>query len=97
MQKHKLCRAFSGLLQTCQPPKGKKCEILNLELGKVVQRNGYKAARRKLWGKIRIVGNFNAERLVPYGWKKMHDEGKDGSFCFFFGPYIKLRNENLPI
>ena len=25
--------------QTCQPPKGKKCEILNLELGKVV-RNG---------------------------------------------------------
>ena len=26
-------------LQTCQPPKGKKCEILNLELEKVV-RNG---------------------------------------------------------
>ena len=25
--------------QTCQPPKGKKCEILNLELEKVV-RNG---------------------------------------------------------
>ena len=26
-------------LQNCQPPKGKKCEILNLELEKVV-RNG---------------------------------------------------------
>ena len=26
-------------VQTCQPPKGKKCEILNLELEKVV-RNG---------------------------------------------------------
>ena len=26
-------------VQTCQPPKGKKCEVLNLELEKVV-RNG---------------------------------------------------------
>ena len=39
-QKDTLCRVFSGLVQTFQPPKGKKCEILNLELGKVVQRNG---------------------------------------------------------
>ena len=39
-----LCRVFSGLVQTCQPSKGKKCEILNLELGKVVQRNGHKGA-----------------------------------------------------
>ena len=68
MQKHTLCRAFSGLLQTCQPPKGKKC---------VVQRNGYKVARRKLWGKIKIVGSFNAERLVPYGSKKMMREKMD--------------------
>ena len=70
--KHTLCRVFSGLVQTCQPPKGKKCEILNLELGKVVQRNGYKAGGLKLWGKTRIVVNFNTERLqlnhilVPY-------------------------------
>ena len=32
----RLCRVYSGLVQTYQPPKGKKCEILNLELGKVV-------------------------------------------------------------
>ena len=63
MQNDTLCRAFSDLLQTRQLPKGKKCEILNLELGKVVQRNGYKAAGHKLWGKIRIVVNFNSERL----------------------------------
>ena len=63
MQRHTLCRVFSGLVQTCQPPKGKKCEILNSELGKVVQRNGYKAAGHKLWGKTRIVVNFNTERL----------------------------------
>ena len=74
---------FSGLLQTCQPPKGKKCEILNLELGKVVQRNGYKAADHKLWGNIRIVFNFNSERLqlnpilVPSGSKKMMRERMD--------------------
>ena len=95
MQKHTLCRAFSGLLQTCQPPKGKKCEILNLELGKVVQRSGYKAAGYKLWGKIRIVSNFNTERLqlnhilVPYGSKKNALEttnlkGKERSLPFFF-------------
>ena len=77
MQKYTLCRAFSGLLQTCQLPKGKKCEILNLELGKVVQRNGYKAAGHKLWGKTRIVVNFNAERLVPYGSKMMMRETMD--------------------
>ena len=77
VQKDTLRRASSGLLQTSQPPKGKECEILNLELGKVV-RNGYKAAGHKLWGKTRIVDNFNAERLelnhilVPYGSKKMH-------------------------
>ena len=77
MQKHTLCRAFSGLLQTCQPPKGKKCEILNLELGKVVQINEYKAAGHKVWGKTRIVVNFKTERLqlnhilVACGSKKM--------------------------
>ena len=40
VQKDTLFRAFSGLVQICQlqPPKGKKCEILNLELGKVVQK-----------------------------------------------------------
>ena len=59
VQKDTLRRAFSGLLQTSQPPKGKECEILNLELGKV----GRKAAGHKLRGKIRIVGNFNTERL----------------------------------
>ena len=72
VQKHSLCKVFSGLEQTCQPAKGKKCEILNLELGKEVQINGYKAAGHKLWGKTRIVDNFDAERLqlndilVPY-------------------------------
>ena len=40
VQNDTLCRVFSGLVQTCQLPKGKKCEILNLELGEVVQRNG---------------------------------------------------------
>ena len=101
MHKDTLCRAFSGLLQTRQPPKGKKCEILNLEMGKVM-RNGYKAVGHKLWGKIRIVVNFNAERfqrnhiLVPYGSKK-DDEGKDRSVCFFFVPCIKLRTKNFPI
>ena len=81
--KHTLCRVFSGLVQTCQPSKGKKCEILNLELGKVVQRNGYKAAGHKLWCKTRLVVNFNAERLqlnhilVPYGSKKMMRERID--------------------
>ena len=85
VQKNTLYRVFSGLVKTCQPPKGKKCEIVNLELGKILQRNGYKAASHKLWGKTRIVVNFNPERLqlnqilVPYG-------GKDRSFCFFFGP-----------
>ena len=80
MQKHTLCRVFNGLVQTCQPPKGKKCEILNLEPGKVVRRNGCKAAGRKLWGKTRIVVNFNTERLqlnhilVPYRSKKMMRE-----------------------
>ena len=64
------------------PQKAKKCEILNLELGKVV-RNGYKAAGHKLWGKTRIVVNFNTERLqlnhilVPYGSKKMMRERID--------------------
>ena len=83
-------------------PKGNKCQILNLELGKVVQRNGYEAAGHKLWGKTRLVVNFNAESfqihhiLVPYGSKK-DDEGKDRSVCFFLVPYIKLRTKNLPI
>ena len=83
MQKHTLCRVFIGLVQPYQPPKGKKCEILNLELGKVVQRNGCKAAGHKLWGKTRIVVNFNTERLqlnyilVPYGSKKMMRERID--------------------
>ena len=54
--KHTLCRVFSGLVQTCQPSKGKKCEILNLELGKVVQRNGYKAVGHKLLGKTKDRG-----------------------------------------
>ena len=82
MQKHTLWRVFSGLVQTCQPSKGKKCEILNLEMGKVM-RNGYKAAGHKLWGKKRIVVNFNTERLqlnhilVPYGSKKMMKERID--------------------
>ena len=40
MQKDTLCKAFSGLLQTQQPPpQKKKCEILGLELGKIA-RNG---------------------------------------------------------
>ena len=101
MQNRTLCRVVSGLVQTCQPPKGKKCEILNLELRKVM-RNGYIAVGHKLWGKIRIVVNFNAERfqihhiLAPYGSKK-DDEGKDRSVCFFFVPCIKLRTKNLPI
>ena len=82
MKKRTLCRVFSGLVQTCQPSKAKKCEILNLELGKVVQRNGYKAAGHKLWGKTRIVVNFNTERLqlnhiLPYGSKKMMRERID--------------------
>ena len=74
---------FSGLVQTCQPSKGKKCEILNLELGKVVQGNGYKAGGLKLWGKTRIVVNFYTERLqlnhilVPDGSKKMMRERID--------------------
>ena len=103
MEKCTLCRVFSGPVQTFQhPPKGKKCEILNLELGKIVQRNGYKAAGHKLLGKTRIVVNFNAERfqrnhiLVPYGSKK-DDGGKGRSVCFFLVPYIKLRTKNLPI
>ena len=99
MHKDTLCRVFSGLAQTCQPPKGKKIEILNLELGKVVQRNGYKAAGHKSWGKTRIVVNFNAERFrihhITYGSKK-DDEGKYSSVCFFFVPCIKLRTKNLP-
>ena len=67
-----------------------------------MQRNGYKAAGHKLWGKTRIVVNFNPERLqlnhilVPYGSKK-DDEGKDRSVCFFLVPYIKLRTKKLPI
>ena len=73
---------FSGLVQTCQPSKGKKCEILNLELGRVLQGNGYKAAGHKLWGKTRIVVNFNTERLqlnhiLPCGAKKMMRERID--------------------
>ena len=35
---------LTTLGQTCQPPKGKNLEILNLKLGKVV-RTGEKAAR----------------------------------------------------
>ena len=65
-------------------PKRHKCEILNLELGNVLQRNRYKAAGLKLWGKTRIVVNFNTERLqlnhslVPcYGSKKMTKERID--------------------
>ena len=64
------------------PQKAKKCEILDLELGKVV-RNGYKVAGQKLCGKTRIVVNFNTERLqlnhilVPYGSKKMMRERID--------------------
>ena len=49
-------RAFSGLVRTCQPPKGKKSEILNLEPGKVVQRNGYKAAGHKIKGQNKDRG-----------------------------------------
>ena len=90
-------RVFSGLVQTCQPPKGKKCEILNLELGKVVQRNGYKAAGHKLRGKTRIVVNFNTERLqlnhilVPYGSKKMMRERID----FFVFSLVRTLNSLL--
>ena len=69
-----------------------------------MQRNGYKAAGHKLWGKTRIVVNFNPERLqlnhILGGgtlWVKKDDEGKDRSVCFFFVPYIKLRTKNLPI
>ena len=86
VQKHTLCRVFSGLVQTYQPPKGKKCEILNLELGRVLQRNGYKAVGHKLWGKTRIVVNFYTERLqlnhrrfwcLTYESKKMMRERID--------------------
>ena len=102
MQKDTLCRVLSGLVQTFQPPKGKKCEILNLELGKVVPRSGHKAADHKLRGKTKDVVNFNTGKIIikPYFvtlWVEKDDEGKDRSFCFFFGPYIKLRTENLPI
>ena len=96
MQKHTLCRVFSGLVQTCQPPKGKKCEILNLELRIVVQRNGYQVAGHKLWSKTRIVVNFNTERLqlnhilVPYGSKKMMRERKDLFVFSLPDPYITL-------
>ena len=93
--KHTLCRVFSGLVRTCQPPKGEKCEILNLEPGKVVQRNGYKAAGHKLRGKTRIVVNFKPHFCTL--WVKKDDDGKDRSFCFFFGLYIKVRSDNLPI
>ena len=68
VQKDRPCKAFSGLLQTQQPPKGKKkCEILDLELGKI-ERNGLKVVRcrkeiHKLRSKTRIVGSFNTERL----------------------------------
>ena len=81
---------FSGLVQTCQPSKGKKCEILNLALGKVVQGNGHKAAGLKLWGKTRIVVNFNTERLqlnhrrywcLTYESKKMVRERIDLFVC----------------
>ena len=70
------------LYRLANPQRAKKCEILNLELGKVV-RNGYKAAGQKLCGKTRIVVNFNTERLqlnhilVPYGSKKMMRERID--------------------
>ena len=52
--------------------------------------------------KQRIVVNFNTGKIISkphFGtlWVKKDDEGKDRSFCFFFGPYIKLRTENLPI
>ena len=86
MKKRTLCRVFSGLVQTCQPSKGKKCEILNLELGKVVQGNGYKAGGLKLWGKTRVVVNFYTERLqlnhrrfwcLTYESKKMMRERID--------------------
>ena len=64
-----------------------KAKNVNLELGKVVQRNGYKAADHKLWDKIRVVDNFNTERLqpnhilVPYGSKKMMRERIGLSVC----------------
>ena len=81
---------FSGLVQTCQPPKGTKCEILNLELGRVLHGNGYKAAGLKLWGKTRIVVNFDTERLqlnhrrywcLTYESKKMVRERIDLFVC----------------
>ena len=66
-------RRILNSLKICQRlPRSEKCEILNLELGKVM-RNGYKAAGHKLRGKIRIVSNFHTERLqlnhilVPHG------------------------------
>ena len=71
------------LYRLANPQRAKKCEILNLELGRVLQGNGYKAGGLKLWGKTRIVVNFNPERLqlnyilVPYGSKKMTRERID--------------------
>ena len=57
VQKHALCRVFSGLVQTCQPPKGEKCEILNLELGKIVQVINY-GAKQGSW-LILILKDYN--------------------------------------
>ena len=69
------------LYRLANPQKAKKCEILNPELGKVVQRNGYKTAGHKLCGETRIVVNFNTERLqlnhITYGSKKMMRERID--------------------
>ena len=86
--------------------KAKKCEILNLEVGKVVQRSGYKAVGHKLRGKIRIVGNFNTEMLqLTTFWYLMGKKnalrttnlkGRERSFLFFC-PYSKFRTKNLPI
>ena len=52
-----------------------------------MQRSGYKAPGYKLWGKARIVVNFNTESLqlnhilVPYGSKKIMRE-RMGLFVF---------------
>ena len=80
MQKDTLCRAFSGLLQTYQPPKrqdsgpraGKSSEKW-VKRREMSQRNKFHTAVHKLRSKTMIVGNINTERLqlnhilVPYG------------------------------
>ena len=82
VQKRTLCRVFSGLVQSCQPPKGEKCEILNLELGKIVQAINY-GAKQGSW-LILILKDYNYKPHFGTLWVKKDDEGKDRSFFFLW-------------